>query len=120
MTTSDDASNALGEALVQGALAAFQEHGLAALECLVQQQPGIGDAVGETLGQLQRLVDYLLRVQSLAVVDLGEDLVFHFQGRFDLLLGVGVRFSEDEGEAAPAQISLFDSAPAAAADGKPD
>ena len=36
------------------------------------------------------------------------------------LLGVGVRFSEDEGEAAPAQISLFDSAPAAAADGKPD
>ncbi|MHB1372965.1 MAG: DNA polymerase IV [Thauera sp.] len=31
------------------------------------------------------------------------------------LLGVGVRFAEDEGEAAPAQISLFDSAPAAAA-----
>ena len=36
------------------------------------------------------------------------------------LLGVGVRFSEDEGEAAPAQISLFDPAPSAAADGKPD
>lgn len=36
------------------------------------------------------------------------------------LLGVGVRFAEDEGGAAPAQISLFDSAPAAVPAGKPD
>ena len=31
------------------------------------------------------------------------------------LLGVGVRFAEDDGEVAPAQIPLFDSAPAASA-----
>ena len=31
------------------------------------------------------------------------------------LLGVGVRFAEDDGEVAPAQISLFDSVPAASA-----
>jgi DNA polymerase-4 len=36
------------------------------------------------------------------------------------LLGVGVRFAEDEGEAAPAQFSLFESAPAEVPARKPD
>ena len=69
----------------QGALGAFQQHGFAGLQRGVEQQPGVGDAVPETLRLFQQGVDHLVRVQRLAVVDLDQDLVLEFQRGLDLV-----------------------------------
>ncbi len=52
----DDVTNGIGAVVdvEQGALRALQQHGLAGLERLVEQQPGVGDAVLEALGLRQR------------------------------------------------------------------
>ncbi|SHX14410.1 Uncharacterised protein [Mycobacteroides abscessus subsp. abscessus] len=69
----------------QGALRALQQDRLAALQGLVQQQPGVGDAVLEALGLLQQALDDLGRVERLAVVDLDQHLVLELQRGLDLV-----------------------------------
>ena len=69
----------------QRALRSLQQHRLTVLERLVQQQPGVGDAMPEALRLLQKGVEHLVRVERLAVVDLDEHLVLEFQCGLDLL-----------------------------------
>ena len=75
----------------QGALRAFQQHRLAGFQRGVEQQPGVGDAMPETVGLLQQGLDHLVGFERLAVVDLDQDLVLELQRGLDLvgqLLGV--------------------------------
>ena len=69
----------------QGALRALQQHRFAGLQRVVEQQPGVGDAVPEALGLLQQRLDHVLGVQRLAVVDLDQHLVLEFQRGLDLV-----------------------------------
>ena len=59
----------------QRALRALEQHPLAGVERLAEQQPGVGDAVLEPLGVRDVLLDHLVDVDRLAVVDLDQDLV---------------------------------------------
>lgn len=68
----------------QGALRPFQQHGLALFQRLVEQQPGIGDAVLEAFGLSQQVLKNLGRFERLAVVDLDQHLVLEFQCALDL------------------------------------
>ena len=70
----------------QGGLAGLQEHGVAAVERLVQQQPGVADVGLEPVGEGAQLVDGLGDRDRAAVVDLGEDLVLELQHALDLRL----------------------------------
>ena len=69
----------------QRALRALEQHGLAVVECDVEQHAGIGDAVLETLRLREQVLQHLLGDQRLAVVDLDQHLVLEFQCGFDLL-----------------------------------
>ena len=69
----------------QRALRAFQQHRLALLERGVEQVAGVGDAVLESLGLGQQVLDDLGRVERLAVVDLDQHLVLQLQCGLDLL-----------------------------------
>ena len=69
----------------QGSLRALEEHGLATVECLVEQQAGVGDAVAEPLATGQHLLDDRVRIECLAVVHLDQHLVLEVQRRLDLL-----------------------------------
>ena len=68
----------------QRSLRAFQQYRLTGLQRGVEQQAGVGDAMGETLGLGQQRVGDFARVECLAVVDLDQHLVFELQGRADL------------------------------------
>ncbi len=70
----------------QGALRTLEEHGLARLERLVEQQPGVGDPVGEAAAVGEDGVDHLVHVERAPVVDLDQHLVLQLQGRLDLLV----------------------------------
>ena len=69
----------------QGALRAFEQDRLAALERLVQQQSRVRDAVGEAVGKAQDLIGNRFGLEGLAVVDLREDLVLDLQCGLDFL-----------------------------------
>ncbi len=68
----------------QGALRPLQQDGLALFQRLVQQQPGIGDAVLEPFGLGEQVLHHLGRLERLAVVDLDQHLVLEFQCALDL------------------------------------
>ena len=68
----------------QGALRALQQNGLASLQRLAQQQPGVGNAVGESLRLDKQRLGYLVYVQCLPVVDLHQHLVLELQRGADL------------------------------------
>ena len=69
----------------QRALRTLQQDRLAALECLVQQQPRIGDAVLEALSRPSTSSVTAAGSSALRFVDLGEDLVLDLQCGLDLL-----------------------------------
>ncbi len=69
----------------QRALGALQQHGLAALQGLVEQQPGVGDPVREVAALRQHGVHHLVGRERLAVVDLDQHLVLEVQRGLDLL-----------------------------------
>ncbi len=69
----------------QGALRALQQDRLAGLQRVVEQQPGVGDAMPEAFGLFEQGLDHVLGFQRLAVVDLDQDLVLEFQRGLDLV-----------------------------------
>ena len=68
----------------EGALGTLQQHGLTGLQGVVEQQPGVSDAVREALRLSQQSVGDLGRVQGLAVVNLDQHLVLELQRCADL------------------------------------
>jgi hypothetical protein len=69
----------------QRGLAGLEQHGLAAVERLVEQQPGVAHHRPQPVGEREQLLDGLLDGGRAAVVDLGEDLVLEVQHALDLL-----------------------------------
>ena len=68
----------------QRRLAGLEQYRLAAVEGLVEQQPGVADHRTQPLGVGQELLDGGLDRDRAAVVDLGEDLVLQLQDTLDL------------------------------------
>ena len=68
----------------QRALAALEQHDLAFVERLGEQQAGVGDVRREDLGVAAVLVAHLVDVDGAPVVDLGQHLVLLAQRELDL------------------------------------
>jgi hypothetical protein len=66
-------------------LRALEQHGLASVEGLVEQQRGVGDQRPEPVGVREELLDDGVDVDGAAVVDLGQQLVLHLERGLDLL-----------------------------------
>ena len=66
-------------------LAALEHDGLAGVERLVEQQPGVGDHGAQALGVAQQVVDDLVDRDRAAVVDLHEQVVLLVERALDLL-----------------------------------
>ena len=66
-------------------LGALEQHRLAVVERLVEQQRGVGDQRPQPVGVRQQLLDDRVDVDRAPVVDLGEQLVLHLERRLDLL-----------------------------------
>ena len=69
----------------QGALRALEQHRFAGIQRIVEQQPGVGDAMLEARRLLEQSLHHVVGVQRLAVVDLDQDLVLEFERRLDLV-----------------------------------
>ena len=66
-------------------LAALEQHGLAGVERLVEQQAGVGDHRAQALGVAEQVVDDLVDRDRAAVVDLHQQVVLLVQRTLDLL-----------------------------------
>ncbi|KMO72613.1 hypothetical protein MOBUDSM44075_03956 [Mycolicibacterium obuense] len=98
----------------QRALRSLEQHGLTLLECGVEQEAGVGDAMAEALGLGQQVVDHLAGVERLAVVDLDQHLVLEFQCALDLF-GQQVRVEHvGDADALPGDLVLVARADTAA------
>jgi hypothetical protein len=69
----------------QGALAALEQHDLVLVERVVEDQRGVGDVRLDLLRVLEHLLHDRGGLDRAAVVELREELVLAFEGRFDLL-----------------------------------
>ena len=69
-------------------LGAFEQHGLALVESLVQNQAGVGDVRLEAFAELEQLVSGLVHVDGATVVQLDQNLVLLVQTGFDLVMQV--------------------------------
>jgi hypothetical protein len=70
----------------QGALGTLQQDRLPRFEGLVEQQPGVGDPLGEAAPVREHGVHHLVDVERAPVVDLDQHLVLELQGRLHLLV----------------------------------
>ena len=69
----------------QGGLRALEQHPVARVEGVAEQQPGVGDAGFSRSAYVGVLLDHLVDVDRLAVVDLDQDLVLLLQRALELL-----------------------------------
>ena len=69
-----------------GGLAAFEQHGLAFIKCLIEHQRGVGHIRLQTFAELEQLVGSLVHVDRTAVVQLDEHLILLMQARLDLVM----------------------------------
>ena len=69
-----------------GGLAAFEQHGLALVERLVEHQGGVGNVRLQAFAELEQLVGGLVHVDRATVVQLDEHLVLLMQAGLDLVM----------------------------------